>query len=232
MSQNLSPEFGRIDGDVAIARNRVLRNTYMLLAVSMIPTVLGAWLGSVMGFKGFTASPLINLGIFIVAAMGFCYVIEKFKDSSIGVALLLVFTLFMGFMLSRIIQSTLGRYTNGSELIMLAFGGTAAIFAGMATIAGMIKKDISHWGKFLFIGAIVMLVLAVAAIVFKSSALMLAVTACVLILFSVYLMYDLNQIMNGGETNYVTATLSVYLDVFNIFQSLLSLLGIFGGDRD
>jgi modulator of FtsH protease len=231
MNPNMTPDIGNLGGDLAESRNRVLRNTYMLLGISMIPTVLGAWLGVTFGFTWFKGSPLIGMAVFLVGAMGFMFAIEKFKDSSIGVALLLAFTFFMGLMLSRLIGSVMG-LKNGADLIMLAFGGTAMIFVGMATIASTIKRDLSNMGKFLFIGMIVLLVLSVGAIVFKSPALMLAVTGMVLVLFSLYLMYDLNQIMQGNETNYVTATLSVYLSVYNIFSSLLSLLGIFGGDKD
>jgi modulator of FtsH protease len=213
-------------------RNRVLRNTYMLLAVSLIPTVLGAWIGKVMGFTWFAGSPLIGFAVFFFGAMAFMWLIEKNKNSSLGVVLLLVFTFFMGLMLSRLIGATLSRYTNGPQLIMLAGGGTAAIFAGMAILAATIKRDLGWLGKFCFIGMIAMLVVIVASLVFKLSGLTIFIAAGILILSSAYLLYDLNQIITGGETNYVSATLGVYLDVFNIFQSLLSLLGIFGGEKD
>jgi modulator of FtsH protease len=140
------------------------------------------------------------------------------------------FTFFMGLMLSQILSRTLG-FKNGPEMIMLAFGGTAAIFGAMATIAGMIKRDLSGLGKFLMIGAVVLMVASIGAVFLKIPAFSLFIIVGVLILFSVYLMYDLNQIMQGGETNYISATLNVYLDVYNIFTSLLALIGI-GGSKD
>jgi FtsH-binding integral membrane protein len=232
MNQPLQPvQPARYGGDVAVARNRVLRNTYMLLALSMVPTVLGAWLGVQMGFTWFSGRPFIGLMVFLVGAFAFMYAIEKFKNSGIGVALLLGFTFFMGLMLSRLIGMVLG-FKNGGELIMLAFGGTSLVFVGMSMLASTIKRDLSGMGKFLFIGVIVLLLAVVANIFLQIPALMLTIMVVAIALFSAYLLYDLHQIINGGETNYVTATLAVYLDIYNIFSNLLALLGIVGGDSD
>ena len=217
----------------ALERNKVLRSVYALLALSMIPTVLGAAFAMYSNIaKAMLSSPIISMVVFFAGAFGLMYMIEKNKDRPAGVAWLMGFTFFMGMMLSRILTVTLSRYTNGGEIIMLAFGGTGVIFAGMAFLAASIKRDISGMGKFLFMGALIVMVVGIANVFLQLPGLSIALSAVVMVLFSAYLMYDLNQIMNGGETNYITATLAVYLDVFNIFQSLLSLLGFAGGNKD
>jgi len=226
----LSP--GHFGGALAAGtRNRVLRNTYALLALSMVPTVLGAWIGVTTGFSFFSGSPFIGLIAFLAIAFGFFFAIERFKNSGIGVALLLGFTFFMGLMLSRLVGHVLG-FSNGAQLIMTAFGGTAAIFAVMATVATVSKRDFSGLGRWLFIGFMVILAAAVANIWLQMPALMLTISALAIVIFSAFILVDLQRVVNGGETNYVTATLSVYLSVYNVFSNLLALLGIFGGDRD
>jgi len=216
--------------DVA-ARNRVLRNTYMLLAISMIPTVLGAWIGVRAGFSFFAGSPFIGMLVFFAVAFGFFFAIERFKNSGIGVALLLGFTFFMGLMLSRLIGNILGM-ANGAQLIMTAFGGTAAIFGVMATVATVSKRDFSGLSKWLFVGFLVILVAAIANIWLQMPALMLTISTLAVLIFSAFILVDLQRVVNGGETNYVTATLSIYLSVYNVFTNLLAILGIVGGDRD
>jgi modulator of FtsH protease len=217
---------------LAVGQNRVLRNTYWLLALSMVPTVLGAWIGVATGFNLFKAMPAwMGFLLFLGVAFGFIYAIEKTKNSALGVPILLAFTFFMGLMLSALITHTLN-FRNGGQLIALAFGGTAAIFTGMAAWASTIKRDLSGMGKFLFIGVIMLLVAAFANIFLQLPGLMIAISVIAIGIFSAYLLYDLNRIMMGGETNYITATLSVYISLFNIFQNLLALLGIAGGDRD
>lgn len=216
--------------DVA-ARNRVLRNTYALLALSMVPTVLGAWVGVRTGFSFFAGSPFIGLLVFLAVAFGFFFAIDRFKNSGIGVLLLLGFTFFMGLMLSRLIGHVLGM-ANGAQLIMTAFGGTAAIFGVMATVATVSKRDFSGLGKWLFVGFLVILVAAIANIWLQMPALMLTISALAVLIFSAFILVDLQRVVNGGETNYVTATLSIYLSVYNVFSNLLAILGIVGGDRD
>jgi FtsH-binding integral membrane protein len=230
MEQNLQQTYGA-SGESLVIRHRVLRNTYWLLALSMIPTILGAWLGVQFKFALFSGSPFIGFIVFMAIAFGFFYAIEKTKDSGIGVAVLLGFTFFMGLMLTRLISFTLG-FSNGASLIMTAFGGTAAIFGVMATIATVSKRDFSGMGKWLFAGVLVILVAAVANIFLQMPALYLAISVIAIGIFSAYILYDVQQIINGGETNYISATLRIYLDVYNIFVNLLSLLGIFGGSRD
>ena len=216
--------------EVAVDSNRVLRNTYWLLALSLVPTVLGAWIGvstGVMAKMGMGVSTMI----FFAGAFGLIFAIEKFKNSSAGVALLLGFTFFMGLMLSRLLAAILG-FSNGSTLIMTAFGGTAAVFFAMASLASVIKRDLSNMGKFLFVGAIMLLLAGVINIFVQSSALMITVAVIAIGLFSAFILYDLKRVIDGGETNYISATLAIYLDMYNVFQSLLALLGIFGGQRD
>lgn len=211
-------------------RNRVMRNTYWLLALSLVPTILGAWAGVSLGFAGlFAGSPFIGLMIFLAVAFGFIFAINKTKDSGLGVVFLLAFTGFMGLILSPLLSTILGR-GDGVALISIAAGGTAGIFALMATLSTVIKRDISSWGKFLFIGLIGIIVASVANIWLQLPALALTVSALAVMLFSGYLLYDLKRIVDGGETNYITATLSVYLDLFNIFQNLLFILGITTSD--
>ncbi len=211
-------------------RHRVLRNTYWLLALSLLPTVLGAWLGVA---TGITQSLRGGMGliVFLGGAFGFMFAIEKTKNSAAGVPVLLGFTFFMGLMLSRLISAILG-FGNGTQLIMTAFGGTAGVFLVMATLATVIKRDLSGLGKFLFVGALVLMVGAIVNVFVGSSAGMMAISVAAIGIFSAYMLYDLKQIIDGGETNYITATLALYLDLFNVFQSLLALLGIMGGERD
>jgi modulator of FtsH protease len=211
-------------------RNRVLRNTYWLLALSMIPTVLGAWLGVSTGIvRGMGAG--MSAIVFLGGAFGFMFAIEKTKNSSAGVPVLLGFTFFMGLMLSRMIGAVLG-LSNGAGLIMTAFSGTGLIFFGMATLSSVIKRDLSAMGKWLFIGAIMLLVAGIANIFLQSSALMITLSVLAIGIFSAFILYDLKRVQDGEETNYITATLGVYLSLYNVFQSLLALLGIFGGERE
>ena len=211
-------------------RQRVLRNTYWLLALSMLPTVLGAWIGV---STGITRSLTGGLGlmVFLGGAFGFMFAIEKTKNSAAGVPVLLGFTFFMGLMLSRLIAMVLG-FKNGSELVMTAFGGTAGVFLVMASLATIIKRDLSGMGKFLFVGALVLMFGAIINVFVGSTTGMLVISVAAIGIFSAYMLYDLKQIMDGGKTNYISATLALYLDLFNVFQSLLALLGIFGGERD
>jgi modulator of FtsH protease len=215
----------------ALEQNRVLRNTYMLLGLSMIPTVLGALAGIQMGFSFFAGSPMISFVLFLGIAWGFMWGIEKNKNSGLGVALLLGFTFFMGLMLSRILQVALG-FSNGGSMIALAAGGTGAIFFTLSSVAAVSKRDFTGMGKFLFAGMILILLAAVANIFFQIPALSLTIAVAAVGIFSAYILYDISRIMQGGETNYVSATLAVYLDIYNVFVSLLQLIMAFTGERD
>ncbi|MDD2843778.1 MAG: Bax inhibitor-1/YccA family protein [Rhodoferax sp.] len=217
-------------GAMAQERNKVLRNTYWLLALSLIPTVMGAWLGVATGITQ-SLSGGVGLMVFLGGAFGFMYAIEKTKNSAAGVPVLLGFTFFMGLMLSRMIAMVLG-FKNGPDLIMTAFGGTAGVFFVMASLSSVIKRDLSGMGKWLFVGALAIVVGGVINVFVGSTAGMMAISVAAIGVFSAYMLYDLKRIVDGGETNYISATLALYLDIVNVFQSLLALLGIFGGERD
>ncbi|MFN3828930.1 MAG: Bax inhibitor-1 family protein [Tepidimonas ignava] len=211
-------------------RQRVLRNTYALLALSMLPTVLGAWIGMRTGV-GAVLSGGVGLVVFLVGAFGFMLAIERTKHSGTGVAVLLAFTFFMGLMLSRLLGAVLG-LANGAQLVMTAFAGTAGVFLVMANLASVVKRDLEGLAKWLFFGAIVLLIGGIINVFVGSTALMAALSVMAIGIFSAFLLVDLKRIVDGGETNYITATLALYLSLFNIFQSLLALLGVFGGERE
>ena len=222
------PGFGSA-GALATDTNRVLRNTYWLLALSMVPTVLGAWVGVQLGLVR-VMSPMIGMVVFLAGAFGFMFAIEKFKNSAAGVPILLGFTFFMGLMLSRLISVVLA--TSGPGVIMTAFGGTAVIFFVMASLSSIIKRDLGNMAKFLTVGAIMLFVAMIANIFMQSSALMLVISVLGMGIFSAFILYDLKRVRDGGETNYITATLGVYLSVFNVFQFMLALLGMGGSNDD
>ena len=215
-------------GALPAERNRVLRNTYALLALSMVPTVLGAWLGLYLPVMQALRGGL-GLLVFLGGAFGFMFAIEKNKNSAAGVPILLGFTFFMGLMLSRLIGAVLG-LSNGAQLIMTAMGGTAGVFGVMAILAGMVKRDLSGLGKWLFAGMLVVFFGAIINVFVGSSMGMLVISTLCIAIFSLYMLYDIKRIIDGGETNYISATLALYLDIYNVFQSLLALLGIFGGE--
>ena len=218
----------RADTGVSAAqRNRVLRNTYALLALSMVPTVLGAWIGMSTGIAS-AMSPGIGLIVFLAGAFAFMFAIEKTKNSAAGVPMLLAFTLFMGLMLSRLVGQVLG-LANGANLVMFAFDATAAIFLGMASLSSLIKRDLSSMGQFLFIGAVMLLVAGIANFFIQSSALMITLSVLAIGIFSAFILHDLKHVQDGLETNYISATLGVYLGIYNVFQSLLAVLGLTSG---
>ena len=229
MNQPLSSggRFGTSVSD-AVVRNKVLRNTYWLLALSLVPTVLGAWVGIATGItQGLTG--FMGLIVFLGGMMGFQYAIYRNRDSGLGVAFLLAFTFFMGLMLSRLLGMVLGM-GNGTSLVMTAFASTAGVFAVMATMASVIKRDLSGMGRWLFAGMVAVLIAGVIGMLVGSSAMMIGITVMSTLIFSLYMLYDLKSIMDGGETNYVMATTRLYIDIFAVFQNLLALLGIFGGN--
>ena len=222
------PAFGYGATTSVEERNKVLRNTYWLLALSLVPTVLGAWLGVATGITRALTGGL-GLIVFMAGAFGFLFAIEKTKHSAAGVGVLLGFTFFMGLMLSRLLAMVLGM-KNGTGVVMTAFGGTAAVFLVMATLSTVIKRDLSGMSKWLFAGALVIMVGAIINVFVGSTMGMLVISTLAIGVFSLYMLYDLKQIIDGGETNYISATLALYLDIFNVFQSLLIILGITSGD--
>ncbi len=224
-------QYGAQAGPLSVAQNKVLRNTYLLLAITLIPTAIGALIGTNLNFSFMRSSPGMTLIGMLVVFYGWIYAIERNKDSGLGLGLLLGFTLFMGLMLGPVLQFSLG-FRNGAQLITLAAGGTAAVFFGLAAIASSAKRDFSFLSKFLLAGFFVIMLAVVANVFLQVPALHLAILG-VFILFSAgVILFQVNSIVRGGETNYISATLTLYVAIYNIFTSLLQLLGIFGGDRD
>lgn len=218
-------------GDVALAQNRVLRNTYLLLAITMIPTVIGAVVGVNTSFSWLRAYPIAGpIGMFLVM-MGLLFGVTKLRNSVWGVGLLLAFTFVAGWFLGPILQVALG-LRNGAQLIGLAAGGTGVIFATMAGIATVTKRDFSFMGKFLLVGLILLIVASLANLFFQIPALALTISAVAVLLFSLFILYDVSRIVTGGETNYVMATMAIYLNIYNLFVHLLNLLMVFAGNRE
>jgi modulator of FtsH protease len=169
--------------------------------------------------------------VFMVGAVGLIFAIEKNRNSPAAVPLLLGFTFFMGLMLSRLLGGVLG-LSNGTGLVMTAFSGTALVFFGMAGLSSVIKRDLSALGKWLFIGAVMLMVAGIANVFIQSGALMITLSVMAIGIFSAFVLHDLKRVRDGEETNYVVATLGIYLSLYNVFQSLLMLLGVFGGRDD
>ena len=210
---------------------RVLRNTYLLLGITMLPTLLGAMIGINMNFGFLAGSPLLaTLGMFAVM-FGLFMGITANRNSAVGVVLLLLLTGFMGLMLGPILQVAL-HLRNGGEIVGLAAGGTGVIFLSLAGWATVSKKDFSFLGNFLFIGLVLVLLASIANMFFHVPALSLTLSAISVLLFSGYILFDVSRIVQGGETNYIMATLTLYLDIYNLFVNLLSLLMALLGDRD
>jgi modulator of FtsH protease len=218
-------------GEVATAQNRVLRNTYMMLALTMIPTVIGAFVGMSMNFAFMAQSPVMSTLLMFGAMMGLMFAVTALRNSVWGVVALLGFTFVAGVFLGPILQVAL-HLKNGAQLIGMAAGGTGIIFFSLATLATVTKRDFSFMGKFLFIGLILLIIASLANLFFHIPALSLTISSIAVLIFSAYILFDVSRIVNGGETNYVMATLGLFLNIYNIFINLLSLLMAFSGDRD
>jgi len=231
LQSNSSPVFGTITGDQAGAQQRVLRNTYLLLALSMIPTGIGAMIGTNLNFGFMRASPIMSAIVMLAVVYGMFYAIEKNRDSGLGVVLLLALTLFLGVMLGPLFQVALG-LKNGGELVSLAAGGTAVVFFSMAGIASVTRKNFSFMGNFIAVGGIVVMLAVVANIFVASPVLHLTVCAVFVLLSSAMILWQVSEIIHGGETNYVSATLTLYMSIYNLFTSLLQLLMALTGNRD
>ncbi|MDR2195539.1 MAG: Bax inhibitor-1/YccA family protein [Gallionellaceae bacterium] len=218
-------------GALALEQNRVLRNTYMLLALTMIPTMIGAFVGMSMNFSFMATSPIISSLLMFGAMIGTMFVVSALRNSVWGVVALLGFTFLAGLFLGPILQFAL-QLRNGGQLIGMAAAGTGIIFGSLATLATVSKRDFSFMGKFLFIGLILLIVAALANLFFQIPALALTISAVAVLLFSAYILFDVSRIVHGGETNYVMATMALYLDIYNLFVNLLQLLMAFAGERD
>jgi modulator of FtsH protease len=217
---------------VVVDQNSVMRNTYWLLALSMLPTVAGAYLGASMDFAAFyRASPIMAPLLMFAAMFGMLFVVSALRNSSWGIAAVFGFTFVSGVMLAPMLQHAAG-LKNGGQLVALAGGMTAVVFFVMATIATVSKRDFSFLGKFLFVGVILLILASLANLFFQVPALTITISAVAVLIFSMYLLHDLSQIVRGGQDNYIMATIGLFLDIFNIFVNLLNLLMIFTGQRD
>jgi FtsH-binding integral membrane protein len=218
-------------GTLAVEQNRVLRNTYMMLALTMIPTVIGAFVGTSINFSFMATHPVMFPLLMFGAMMGLMFTVTKLRNSIWGVAALLAFTFVAGVFLGPILQVAL-HLRNGAQLIGMAAAGTGIIFGSLATLATVTKKDFSFMGKFLFIGLILLIVASIANLFLQIPALMLTISSIAVLIFSAYILFDVSRIVLGGETNYVMATLALYLDIYNLFINLLQLLMVLSGQRD
>jgi modulator of FtsH protease len=216
--------------DFALQQHRVLRNTYMLLALSLIPTAIGAAIGTNIDLGFMRTSPMVSFIVILAVFYGWIYAIERNKTSSLGVALLLGFTLFLGLLLGPLLHRTLG-FKNGTELVMMAAGGTAAVFFVMAGIASSTKRDFSGLSSFLTVGAVVLMLGVVASMFMQSPIVYMVILGGFVLFSSLMIMWQVNNIVRGGETNYISATLTLYISIYNLFSALLQLLGI-GGRSD
>jgi modulator of FtsH protease len=217
--------------DYALQQHRVLRNTYWLLALSLVPTVIGAAIGTNLDLGFMRTSPILSFFAVLAVFYGWIFAIQRNRNSSLGVALLLGFTFFLGLLLGPLLQRVLG-LSNGIQLVMLAFGGTAAVFFVMAGIATTTKRDLSGMGNFLAVGAVVIMLAVIANVFFQNMTAYLVILAAFVLFSSLVILWQVNNVVRGGETNYVSATLTLYISIYNLFSSLLQLLGIFGGNRD
>jgi FtsH-binding integral membrane protein len=215
---------------LALQQQRVLRNTYLLLALTMVPTVVGAFIGINTGGI-IMQHPIISFFVMLGAVIGLQYAIAANRNSALGVVLLLGMTFLLGWFLGPLLAIAL-TLKNGPQLIGMAAVGTGAIFFVMAGIATTTKRDYSFMGKFLMVGMIVALLAIVANMFLQIPALALTISAVVIVVFSLFLLHDVSRIVNGGETNYIMATTGVYMSLFNIFANLLQLIMALFGERD
>jgi len=214
---------GNVGMQASAESRKVLRDTYMLLAMTL------AFSGVVAGVSAALGLPHPGLILTLVGYFGLLFAVTKFRDSALGVGLVFALTGFMGYTLGPII----GRYLalpNGGDIVTMAMAGTAVIFFSMSAIALTSKRDFSFLGNFLMVGIIVAFLAGLAAVFFQMPVLSLVVSAAFVLLMSGLILYETNAILQGGETNYVMATVSLYVSIYNLFTSLLHLLGVFGGD--
>jgi modulator of FtsH protease len=207
----------------ALATNKVLRNTYILLSLTLLFSAMTAGVSAALNL------PHPGLIITLVGYFGLLFLTTKFRDSAAGLGFVFLLTGFMGYTLGPIINAYLG-LPNGGETVMMAMGGTAAIFLGLSAYALVSRKDFSYMGGFLMVGILVAFLAGLGAIFFSMPALSLAVSAMFVLLMSGLILFQTSQIINGGETNYIMATVTLYVALFNLFTSLLHLLG-FAGDE-
>ena len=209
---------------------KVLRNTYLLLALTMVPTIGGAFVGMATGGI-ILQHPIIASLVMLAAVIGLQFAIVANRNSPIGIVLLLLMTGILGWWIGPMLNYALA-LKNGAQLVGYAAGGTGLVLFAMATIATTTKRDFSFLGKFLFVGMIALIIAMFANMFFQIPALALALSTIAIVIFSLFLLHDLSRIVTGGETNYIVATTGVYLSLLNIFVNLLQLLMALTGERD
>lgn len=220
------------ESTLAATQNKVLRNTYALLGLTMIPTIIGAFFGLQMNFSFMAQHPFIFAIGFIAVMFGMFQLISANQNKALGVWLLLAMTFVFGLLLGPILQVAL-HLRNGGEIVGLAAAGTGVTFLSLAAIGSSPARDFSGLGKFLFVGLILVVIASLANMFFHFDPAHLVISGVSVLIFSGYILYDVNQIVRGGQTNYVMATLSLYLDVYNLFVNLLHILmSLMGGDRE
>ncbi|MDX1608890.1 MAG: Bax inhibitor-1/YccA family protein [Halofilum sp. (in: g-proteobacteria)] len=215
---------GRAEAGV-LQTNKVIRNTYMLLSMTLLFSALTAG-----------ASMMLNVGmgaywLSFLGGMALLFVIPRFANSAAGIGLVFAFTGLLGFGVGPIIGAYVAAFSNGAELVMTALGGTGVIFLGLSAYALTTKKDFSFMGGFLMVGILVAFLAGIGAAIFGLSTLSLVVSAMFVLLMSGMILYQTSAIIHGGETNYVLATISLYVSIYNLFLSLLHLLAAFAGER-
>ena len=215
---------------LALAQNRVLRNTYLLLALTMVPTVIGAFAGMATAAI-VMAHPVAASLLMLVGVMGLQFAIVANRNNGFGIALLLLMTGILGWWLGPILNIALAM-SNGAALVGYAALGTGSILFAMGAIAATAKRDFSFMSKALFVGMWALVIAMLANMFFQIPALSLAISTLVIVVFSLWLLVDIQRIVRGGETNYIVATTQIYLSLINIFMSLLNILMGVGGDRD
>jgi len=207
-----------------LATNKVLRNTYLLLSMTLLFSAATAATAMVLDL------PHPGLIITLVGYFGLLFLTNRFSNSALGLVFVFALTGFMGMTLGPILNIYLHAYSNGHQLILTALGGTGVIFLGLSAYALTTRKDFSFIAGFLMVGVLVAFFAGIAALLFSIPALSLAVSAIFVLLMSAMILFQTSQIIHGGETNYILATVSLYVSIFNLFTSLLQLLGVFGGD--
>lgn len=207
-----------------LATNKMLKNTYMLLSMTLLFSALTAGLAMTLNL------PHPGLIVSMVGYFGLLFLTTKFSNSSLGLVFVFALTGFMGLTLGPILNMYVNAYSNGHELILTALGGTGVIFLGLSGYALTTRKDFSFMGGFLMVGILVAFLAGIGAVVFSMPGLSLAVSAMFILLMSGMILYQTSAIVNGGESNYILATVSLYVSIYNLFLSLLQLLGVFGGN--
>ncbi|MBV8049377.1 MAG: Bax inhibitor-1/YccA family protein [Paludibacterium sp.] len=229
MQPNLQTAYSATLGD---ARQKVLRNTYALLGLSLIPTVIGALIGTNLSFMFLRTSPIMGMLLMLAGLYGLMFAIEKNRYSPVGAYLMFAFTFLMGILLGPLLQVAL-RLQNGPGLIMVAGGATSLIFLVMATIGATTKRDLSGVGSFLSAGFIVLMVAMIANIFLRIPMFQLVIAAGFALFSALIIMYQVKQVVAGGETSYISAALTIYVSIYNLFTSLLQILiAVSGNNRN